>query len=94
MKLLMMIIDEARKEELEVLLRQAGVEGYTEIPHAHGIGTTGQRLGSRAYPKTSAIIFTLVEEDRLQALREQIRTYCHDCGEKLKMIVLAAEEAM
>ncbi|HNX51827.1 MAG TPA: hypothetical protein PLS53_18135 [Thermoanaerobaculaceae bacterium] len=94
MKLLMMIIDEARKEELEVLLRQAGVEGYTEIPHARGLGTTGQRLGSRAYPKTSAIIFTLVEAERLQALREQIRAYCHDCGEKLKMLVWTAEEVL
>ena len=94
MKLLMMIIDETHKEELEVLLQRAGVEGYTEIPHAFGLGTTGQRLGSRAYPKTSAIIFTLVEEERLQALRDQVRAYCHDCGEKLKMFAWNAEEAM
>lgn len=94
MKLLMMIIDEARKEELEVLLRRAGVEGYTEIPHTLGLGTTGQRLGSRAYPKTSAIIFTLVEEARVDALREQVQAYCTDCGEKLKMFVWTAEEVL
>lgn len=94
MKLLMMIIDEARKEELEVLLQRAGVEGFTEIPHAFGLGTTGQRLGSRAYPKTSAIIFTLIDEARVEALREQIHAYCSDCGEKLKMFVWAAEEVM
>jgi hypothetical protein len=92
MKLLMMIVDETHKEQLEILLQRAGVEGYTEIPHAFGLGTTGQRLGSRAYPKTSAIIFTLVEEERLQALREQVRAYCHDCGEKLKMFSWNAED--
>jgi hypothetical protein len=94
MKLLMMIIDEAHKEELEILLQRAGVEGYTEIPHAFGLGTTGQRLGSRAYPKTSAVIFTLVEEERVEALREQVLAYCHDCGEKLKMLVWNAEEVV
>jgi uncharacterized protein YaaQ len=94
MKLLMMIVDETHKEELEVLLQRAGVEGYTEIPHTLGMGTTGQRLGSRAYPRTSAVIFTLVEEERVQALRDQVRAYCHDCGEKLKMFVWSAEEAM
>ncbi|HPW55053.1 MAG: hypothetical protein KA072_05645 [Thermoanaerobaculaceae bacterium] len=94
MKLLMMIVDEARKEELEVFLHRAGVEGYTEVPHALGLGSTGQRLGSRAYPKTSAIIFTLVEEDRVEALRAQVRAYCADCGEKLKMFVWTAEEVM
>ncbi len=31
MKLLMLIVDEARKEELEVFLNRAGVLGYTEI---------------------------------------------------------------
>ena len=92
MKLLMMIVDETHKEQLEILLQRAGVEGYTEIPHAFGLGTTGQRLGSRAYPKTSAIIFTLVEEERLQALREQVRAYCRDCGEKLKMFSWNAED--
>lgn len=94
MKLLMMIVDEARKEELEVLLQRAGVEGYTEVPHTLGLGNTGQRLGSRAYPKTSAIIFTLVEEERVDAVRDQVRAYCTDCGEKLKMFVWAAEEVM
>ncbi|HPC84470.1 MAG TPA: hypothetical protein P5234_13910 [Thermoanaerobaculaceae bacterium] len=94
MKLLMMIVDEARKEELEVLLRRAGVEGYTEIPHTFGLGTTGQRLGSRAYPRTSAIIFTLIDEERVEALREEVRTYCTDCGERLKMFVWAAEEVL
>lgn len=94
MKLLMMIVDETHKEQLEILLQRAGVEGYTEIPHAFGLGTTGQRLGSRAYPKTSAIIFTLVEEERVRALREQVVAYCHECGEKLKMFVWNAEEVL
>ena len=60
MKLLMLIVDEEKKEELEVFLNRAGVLGYTEIPHAVGVGSTGPRLGSRAFPKTSAVIFTVI----------------------------------
>mgnify|MGYP003701350959 CR=1 FL=1 len=61
MKLLMFIVDEEKKEELEVLLNRAGVTGYTEMPHAVGTGRSGPRLGSRAFPKTSALIFTVLE---------------------------------
>ncbi len=51
MKLLMIIVDDGKKEELEVLLNRAGVAGCTEIPRATGMGTTGPRLGSRRLPE-------------------------------------------
>ncbi len=94
MKLLMLIVDEARKEELEVFLNRAGVVGYTEIPHAIGFGSTGPRLGSRAFPKTSAVIFTVIQAEALDPLIRDIRAYCDDCGEKLKMIVWGVEQAL
>ncbi len=94
MKLLMLIVDEAKKDELEVFLNRAGVVGYTEIPHAVGVGTTGPRLGSRAFPRTSAVIFTVIEAAALEALVRDIKAYCRECGEKLKMIVWGVEEAV
>jgi hypothetical protein len=94
MKLLMLIVDEARKEELEVFLHRAGVTGHTEIPGAFGVGSTGQRLGSRAYPKTSAVIFTIVEPEVVSRLVQQIREYCEDCGERLKAIVWDVEQVL
>jgi len=92
MKLLMLIVDEAKKEELEVFLNRAGVVGYTEIANAVGVGSSGPRLGSRAFPKTSAVIFTVIRADALEALTADIRSYCADCGEKLKMVVWGVEE--
>ncbi len=94
MKLLMLIVDEAKKEELEVFLNRAGVVGYTEIPHAVGVGTTGPRLGSRAFPRTSAVIFTVIKAEALDALVRDIKAFCRECGEKLKMIVWGVEEAV
>lgn len=94
MKLLMLIVDESKKEELEVLLNRAGVVGYTEIPRALGVGTSGPRLGSRAFPKTSAVIFTVLRADVLERLAAEIRSFCSDCGERLKMIVWGVEEVL
>lgn len=86
MKLLMIIVDESKKEELEVLLNRVGVVGYTEIPRVVGVGTTGPRLGSRAFPKTSALIFTVLSENTLETLLATLRDFCNECGEKLKLV--------
>ena len=72
MKLLLVVVEGSHKEEIETLLQKAGASGYTEIPNALGVGMTGPRLGSRAFPKTSAVIFSALEDDALVRLREEI----------------------
>ncbi len=94
MKLLMLIVDETKKEELEVLLNRSGVVGYTEIPRAIGVGTSGPRLGSGAFPRTSAVIFTVLSDDSLERLVKEIKEFCAECGERLKMIVWGVEEVL
>lgn len=92
MKMLMIIVDESKKEELEVLLNKIGVEGYTEIPRVVGVGATGPRLGSRAFPKTSALIFTVLAQEKFTRLMSDVKEFCEDCGEKLKLIWWDVEE--
>ena len=86
MKMLMIIVDESKREELEVFLGHSGVEGYTEISQAAGMGTTGPRLGSRAFPKTSAVLFTILEEEAAAGLMKGVDDFCASCGEELKMV--------
>jgi hypothetical protein len=92
-KLLMLIVDGDKKEQLEVVLSRAGVTGYTEIP-AVGKGETGLKLGSRAFPKTSAVIFTIVDDQGLSELTRQVKAFCVDCGERLKIVVWGVEEVL
>jgi len=94
MKLLMLIVDGEKKEELEVFLNRAGVLGFTEIPNATGFGETGPRLGSRAFPKTSAIIFTVIAADALDRLVADLKTYCAECSERLKVLVWGVEDVL
>ena len=53
-RLLMLIVDESRKEELEVFLNRVG--------------------------------------EALERLRGELREYCRDCDERLKMVVWSVEE--
>jgi hypothetical protein len=75
-KLLMALVDETCKEELEIILTRAGVSGYTEIPRAVGMGTSGPRLGSAAFPRTSAIVLTLVEDHDAARVAAAVRAEC------------------
>ncbi len=94
MKLLMIIVDSSNKEELEVLLNRNEIVGYTEIPQVHGVGESGIRMGSRAFPKTSSIIFTVIPADKVEPLMDDIRTYCTECMKKMKMIVWGVEQLL
>lgn len=94
MKLLMIIVDETHKEEVETFLRRSGVPGFTEIPHLLGSGATGPRLGSSAFPKTSALILSILEDGMIPRLRDSIREFCASCGEQAKMVVLGVEEVL
>ena len=91
MKMLMIIIDEAKKEELEVFLERSGVTGYTELSHAAGMGRSGPRLGSRAFPRTSAVVFSVLDEEALDRLVAGVDQFCSTCGEKLRMCAWDAE---
>jgi hypothetical protein len=92
MKLLMIIVESIHKEELEVLLNRNRVIGYTEIPQVHGVGSSGVRMGSRAFPHTSSLFFTVVPDEQVQSLREDITNYCEACLKRMKMIVWSVEE--
>ena len=94
MKLLMIIVDTACREELEVLFKRNNVTGYTEIAGAHGVGDTGVRMGSRVHPKTSSVFFTVVASDKIAALKESICSYCEACEKHMMMIQWGVEEVM
>jgi hypothetical protein len=92
MKMAMIVIDQSKREELEVFLNHSGVVGYTEVSHAAGFGTSEPRLGSGAFPKTSALVFTMLNEEALERLQEGIGVFCASCGEKIKMFTWEAEQ--
>ena len=86
MQMLMMIVESQHREQVESALTDHHVLGYTEIPTVYGSGKTGLRLGSRAFPETSSLIFTVVEEGRVDELLRAIDTSCSDCRAGMRII--------
>ena len=94
MKLLMIIVESEYKEELEVLMNRHQILGYTEIPQAHGRGESGLRMGSRAFPKTSSIFFTVIPAEAVTPVVEDIERYCEACMKKMKMMIWGVEQVI
>jgi hypothetical protein len=91
MQMLMIVVESSHKEKLEAALNEREVAGYTEIPTVHGTGDSGMRLGSRAFPETSSIFFTVCEKEKVDELISWIDTSCVDCREAMWMIVWNVE---
>ena len=70
MKMVMMIIEQSKREELEIFLDHSGVAGYTELSGAAGKGASGLRLGSRAFPRTSSVVFSLLDDSEVDRLAD------------------------
>lgn len=94
LKLLMIIVESEYKEELEVLLDRHEIFGYTEIPDVHGRGSTGLRMGSRAFPKTSSVVFSVIPAASVEPLVDDIKRYCEACMKRMKMMVWGVEQVI
>jgi len=92
MRMLMIVVESTHKERVQAALTVHRVLGYTEIPTVYGAGSTGLRLGSRAFPETSSIIFTVVEKEKVDELLAAIDASCDDCRQAMRMIVWGVEQ--
>ncbi|HHQ48805.1 MAG TPA: hypothetical protein ENK19_07970 [Acidobacteria bacterium] len=92
MKLVMIITESHYREELEVLLAQHGIAGFTEFPEVHGKGQSGIRMGSGAYPKTSTVILTVVPKEKIAELKSDLECLCGEaCLARTRMIAWDGE---
>jgi len=94
MKLLMLIVPSEQRDQIESALASRDVLGYTEIAGVFGRGQTGLRLGSRAFPDTSSLILTLVEEDRIDPLLAALTESCPSCAGAMHAVVWGVERKL
>jgi hypothetical protein len=94
MRLLMIIVESRYKEKVAAALLQEKVAGWTEIPTVYGMGETGLRLGSRAFPQTSTILFSVVEGECIEALVRTIDVLCADCRKAMRLLVWDVEKML
>lgn len=91
MQMLMIVVESTHRDKLEAALTERHIAGYTEIPTVHGTGATGTRFGSRVFPETSSIFFTVCEKEKVDELLAAIDASCSDCRQAMRMIVWNVE---
>ena len=96
MKMVLMIVDAGHAENIKHLLQDCDVPGYSELPNVLGMGTTGKKLGSRAFPGSSTLFMVALEEHCVELLSEKLRQLRETNGssEGLKAFSFDAEELL
>ncbi len=93
MKMLMIVYSGSAPQRVSSLLDEHPAGGYTEFRNAHGVGSTGKRDGTRAWPGESTLWVSVVPEARsgelVRSLREEVPRL--SAGERLHVAVLPTE---
>ena len=94
MKMVMVICPQNRRDDLRALIARHAVHSYSEIREVAGAGATGQRLGTQVWPETSALVFSVVPNEKKDELMAALRECAHSLypGEGLRAFVLPVEE--
>jgi hypothetical protein len=87
LNMLMIVAESEHRERIESALVDHEALGFTEIPTVYGSGRTGPRLGSRAFPGQSSIIFTVGEEEKVSELIDAIHRSCAECRDGMRMVL-------
>jgi hypothetical protein len=93
MKLLLIVYSGPRAGLVPDLLEHHDVHGYTEMPRAHGAGTTGRREGTRAWPGDSTVFFSLAPDDRAGEVLAAVGACSRECvpGERIHAALMPVE---
>ncbi len=75
-KMLMIIMDENLRDDVEVVLERHGIEGFSEIPTVLGEGRSGKKLDSRLHPGANSIVFSIVPASVAQTVKEDLLHSC------------------
>ena len=96
MKMLLVICPDFRRSDVRGLIAKHDVHAYSELQEVTGEGVTGKRLGTRVWPEKSILIFTVVPDDKKDALLSALKHCATQLypGEGLRAFVLPVEEAV
>ncbi len=93
---MIIFVDADHAPDIERLLEDCDVPGYSEIPTVLGKGATGRKLGTRAFPGSSTVYLVAINDDCRQPLTERLHELRARGGpaEGLKVFALDTEEVL
>lgn len=96
MKLLLIFVDAAHATDVAALLERSAIPGWSELPDVLGRGTTGRKLGTRAFPGSSTLFFAAVTPDAAEALAAALRRLREERGpeEGIRLYAMDTQEVL
>jgi hypothetical protein len=96
MKVLLIFVDADHARDVEQLLDASALPGYTRFPDVLGKGETGRKLGSRAFPGSSALFFVALPDGRCAGLCDALEALRTARGpeEGLRAFVVEADQVL
>lgn len=93
MKLVMVVYSGSRPQTVTRLLEAHDVRGWTEFAGAHGVGASGRRESTRAWPGDAAVFFSIVAAARAEALADALAAEAGalPVGERLHAAVMPVD---
>ena len=75
MKAVMIIYNHGITEEVDEVLEQLSIRGFTRWVDVHGQGThKGEpHLGTHIWPSLNAVVLTVIDDDKVELLLEKVR---------------------
>jgi len=96
MKLLMIIADAGLDSEIRAILHAEGLTGYSEIPDVLGAGVTGEKRGSRAFPGSNNMYFTVASPTQVDRIVDTLRSVStqHEPPDTVRAFTINADQEL
>ena len=91
MKLLMIVVDSNHQKDVEEILDRHQVPGFSELTNVLGKGETGRKLGSRAFPGSSTLYFTVVGPNLCEPLCSDLKALNEKAGKEEGLFAFTME---
>ena len=100
MKLIMIVFNFIYDEPIRAMIERLKIPGFTEVPKVFGTGESGKRFGTHAFPGHDTMLLTVVPEDQLVILLDELARLKKGLADRakrhggIKAFVLPVEQAV
>jgi len=84
MKLVLIVFNFIYDDSVRAIIERLGIPGFTEVPRVFGTGESGKRFGTHAFPGHDTMLFTVLSEEQVALLLEQVRQFKAGLTERAK----------
>jgi len=75
MKLVLLVFNFIYDDSIRAIMERQHLPGYTEVPQVFGMGESGRRFGTHAFPGHDTMILTVLPEPQMESFLSEVRQF-------------------